>query len=49
VAAGPEDERRMTVTADLLDRVRNGDEAAFGRLIEGHQRELEVHCYRMLG
>jgi DNA-directed RNA polymerase specialized sigma24 family protein len=29
------------VTTDLLDRARNGDEAAFGQLIDGHQRELE--------
>lgn len=25
------------------------DEDAFGGLVEGHQRELRVHCYRLLG
>jgi RNA polymerase sigma-70 factor (ECF subfamily) len=28
---------------------RTGDEAAFGALAERHRRELQVHCYRMLG
>jgi RNA polymerase sigma-70 factor (ECF subfamily) len=37
------------VNTDLVARAQEGDEAAFGRLVEGHRRELEVHCYRILG
>ena len=37
------------VTADLLSRARAGDEEAFRELAESHRRELQVHCYRMLG
>ena len=34
---------------ELLSRARAGDHHAFGELTSPHQRELEVHCYRMLG
>jgi RNA polymerase sigma-70 factor (TIGR02960 family) len=33
----------------LLERARAGDALAFGDLVGPHRRELQVHCYRMLG
>lgn len=37
------------MTADLIARARAGDSDAFGELVAPHRRELQVHCYRMLG
>jgi RNA polymerase sigma-70 factor (TIGR02960 family) len=37
------------MTTDLMTRARAGDGDAFRELTGPHHRELQVHCYRMLG
>jgi RNA polymerase sigma-70 factor (ECF subfamily) len=37
-----------TVSTELIDRARSGDEAAFEQLIAPHRHEIQLHCYRIL-
>jgi RNA polymerase sigma-70 factor (ECF subfamily) len=34
---------------DVLRAAQGGDRSAFAALVERHRRELQLHCYRMLG
>jgi RNA polymerase sigma-70 factor (TIGR02960 family) len=49
VRHGSEEGEPGVMTAELISRARAGDADAFRELIAPHLRELQVHCYRMLG
>ena len=37
------------MSTDLIALAQAGDGDAFGQLIDPYRRELQVHCYRILG
>jgi RNA polymerase sigma-70 factor (ECF subfamily) len=39
----------VPTATELLDTARTGDQHAFHLLVKPHSRELQAHCYRMLG
>jgi RNA polymerase sigma-70 factor (TIGR02960 family) len=43
------EKKEFPVDADLVTQARAGDSRAFAELSDRHRRELEVHCYRVLG
>jgi RNA polymerase sigma-70 factor (ECF subfamily) len=46
---GPGEGEDVIVTTTALARARAGDGEAFRELTDPHRRELQLHCYRILG
>ena len=44
-----EPQRSRAGETTLLNQAREGDESAFGELVEAHRAQLRAHAYRMLG
>lgn len=40
---------KVSVSTELLDRARSGDEHAFRELVDPFRGDLQLHCYRILG
>jgi RNA polymerase sigma-70 factor (TIGR02960 family) len=37
------------VSTELLRRAQSGDQQAFAQLTDGYRKEIQLHCYRILG